>query len=200
MASLVFYGGTMNSGKSTLALQTHHNHQARGRHGLLYTRLDRSGAPQISSRLGIAATALEVTSGTDLYLDTIDRLVSPVQIDYLVCDEAQFYTVEQINQLAALVDRVNIDVYTFGITTDFRGRLFPATARLVELADDIINSPVPALCWCGARGTHQARLENGKMVLDGDLIVVGDTGDAAKTTYEVLCRKHHMNRNTEPKQ
>jgi len=199
MASLIYYSGTMNSGKSTLALQTHYNHQVRGRSGLLYTRLDRSGEPVITSRLGISAVAVEVTPETDIYRDVTDRLSTGTHIDYLICDETQFYTPTQIDQLARLVDLIGIEVYAFGITTDFRTQLFPGTARLLELADDIITSPVPSLCWCGARGTHQARLVDGVMVMEGDLVVVGDTSTDDAVSYEVLCRKHHMNRTPRPK-
>ena len=33
---------------------------------------------------------------------------------------------------------------------------------------------VEALCWCGKRATHNARTENGVMVTEGEVIVVGD--------------------------
>lgn len=53
MAELVFFSGTMDSGKSTLALQMDHNHAARGRHGLIFSRNDRAGSERLSSRLGL---------------------------------------------------------------------------------------------------------------------------------------------------
>jgi thymidine kinase len=117
----------------------------------------------------------------------------------MICDEVQFYSPAQIDQAADVVDRLGLDVYLFGILTDFRGRLFPASARAVELADEVVQMPVGTFCWCGAKGTHHARLLEGRMVGDGDMIVVGDieTGtevghsNGAQVTYEVLCRKHH---------
>jgi len=84
--------------------------------------------------------------------------------------------------------------------TDFRSRLFPGSGRLVELADRMNVLQVEALCWCGRRATHNARTENGEMVTEGDVIVVGDVFDADVPTpvvgYEVLCRQHHRRRMT----
>lgn len=195
MANLIFHAGTMNAGKSTLALQMHHARTSSGLAGVLYTRHDRSGPARISSRLGASCRAVEVSDRTDLYRDVVRRLSEPAPVDYVVCDEVQFYTPVQIEQAADIVDRLNMDVYLFGILTDFRGRLFPSTARAVELANHVVEAPVKVLCWCGDAGTHQARLVDGRMVFDGDLIVVGDTSDRNgrndPVTYEVLCRKHH---------
>jgi thymidine kinase len=114
-------------------------------------------------------------------------------LDYLICDEAQFYTPGQIEQLAEVVDEFGIDVYAFGITTDFRTKLFPGSARLIELADRVEVLQVAALCWCGRRGTHQARTVDGAIVREGDQVVVGDVdgAGAGQVAYEVLCRDHH---------
>ena len=174
MAELVFFSGTMDCGKSTLALQTDHNHASRGRAGLVFTQMDRAGTSVLSSRLGLRATAIEVEPHLDLRRVVVDHLSSGGRLDYLICDEAQFYTPEQIEQLADVVDEFGIDVYAFGITTDFRTRLFPGSARLIELADRVEVLQVAALCWCGRRGTHQARTVDGAIVRDGDQVVVGD--------------------------
>ena len=151
MAELVFFSGTMDSGKSTLALQMDHNHAVAGRGGLLYTRNDRAGESVVSSRLGLRHPAIEVTDATDFWGDVVQRRQRGERIDYLVCDEAQFYTPAQVEQLAQLVDELGVDVYAFGITADFRTRLFPGSARLIELADRVDVLQVQTLCWCGAR-------------------------------------------------
>ncbi|WP_278234615.1 thymidine kinase [Isoptericola sp. AK164] len=196
MAELVFFSGTMDSGKSTLALQTDYNHRARGRHGLIYTRNDRAGAARISSRLGLEVEAREVGDDTDFWDEISAERQRGHLVDYLVCDEAQFYSPEQVEQLARLVDETEIDVFAFGITADFRSRLFPGSARLVELADRLEALQVQTLCWCGARATHNARTVGGVMVVAGDQVVVGDVSSAAEVAYEVLCRRHHMRRMT----
>ena len=200
MAELQFFTGTMDSGKSTLALQTNHNHAARGRIGRIFTTHDRAGEATLSSRLGLEHEAVEVTDDFDFWRYVVDSLTAGARIDYLVCDEAQFYTTDQIDQLAKVVDELQIDVFAFGILTDFRTTLFPGSARLVEIADRMNVLQVEALCWCGRRATHNARTENGEMVTEGDVIVVGDVFDADVPTpvvgYEVLCRQHHRRRMT----
>lgn len=196
MSELVFYCGTMDSGKSTLALQTAHNHHSRGRTGLLFTNRDRAGAGKISSRLGLTSEALEVDENLDLHRFVVEQLSRGVRIDYVICDEAQFYSAEQIEQLARIADGLGIDVFAFGILTDFRTKLFPGSARLVELADRVQTLQVEALCWCGERATHNARTVAGNMVTEGEQVVVGDTGGQDLIAYEVLCRRHHMRKVT----
>jgi len=200
MAELHFFTGTMDSGKSTLALQTNHNHAARGRIGRIFTTHDRAGEAILSSRLGLEHDALEVTGDFDFWRHVVDALTHGARIDYLICDEAQFYQPFQVDQLARIVDELQIDVFAFGILSDFRTELFPGSRRLVELADRTQVLQVEALCWCGKRATHNARTENGEMVTEGDVIVVGDVEDSdaepAEVAYEVLCRQHHRRRMT----
>ena len=200
MADLHFFTGTMDSGKSTLALQTNHNHAARGRAGRIFTSHDRAGEALVSSRLGLTHDAVEVAPEFDFWSYVVDSLTSGARIDYLICDEAQFYTREQVDQLAKITDELQIDVFCFGILTDFRTELFPGSARLVELADTTEVLQVMALCWCGKRATHNARTEDGVMVTEGEVIVVGDIdeqgGPPAEVAYEVLCRQHHRRRLT----
>ena len=138
----------------------------------------------------------------------VGELTSGERVDYLVCDETQFYAAEQIDQLARIVDELQIDVFAVGIMTDFRTRMFPGSQRLVELCDKIETLQVRALCWCGERATHNARTIDGVMVTEGDQVVVGDTAvddsgagdpDTGEDTqpvaaYEVLCRRHHRRR------
>ncbi len=192
MAELIYYCGTMDSGKSTLALQTAHNHQSRGRQGLIFTNKDRAGKGIISSRLGLSSPAIEVIPTLDLHKYVVDALSSGDRIDYIICDEAQFYERVQIEQLARIVDGLGIDVYAFGILSDFRTTLFPGSARLVELADRVNTLQVEALCWCGSRATHNARTVGGVMVVEGEQVVVGDVSPGSEVGYEVLCRRHHM--------
>ena len=192
MAELIYYCGTMDSGKSTLALQTAHNHQSRGRTGLIFTNNDRAGIGVISSRLGLSSPAIEVTPVMDLHRLVVDQLSMGERIDYIICDEAQFYESVQIDQLARIVDGLSIDVFAFGILADFLTKLFPGSARLVELADRVNTLQVEALCWCGSRATHNARTVGGVMVVEGEQVVVGDVSTGADVAYEVLCRRHHM--------
>ncbi|MGB3764105.1 MAG: thymidine kinase [Ornithinimicrobium sp.] len=220
MAELIFFTGTMDCGKSTLALQMNHNHAARGRQGLIFSRYDRAGESVLSSRLGLSHAALEVTAATHFWDDVVRQASHGRRIDYIVCDEAQFYSPEQVDQLARLVDEMGIDVYAFGITADFRARLFPGSQRLIELCDRTEVLQVRALCWCGRTATHNARTVDDVMVVHGEQVVVGDVGDqptdpttpalpvehsaegqvdaidTGRVEYEVLCRRHYMRRMT----
>jgi thymidine kinase len=215
VAELLYFTGPMDCGKSTLALQFDHTQAAGGRLGRLFTSQDRSGEATISSRLGLARPAVEVATEFDFWAYVRDQLTAGERIDYLVCDESQFYTAEQVDQLARVVDDLGIDVLAVGIATDFRTRLFPGSQRLIELCDRIEILQVRALCWCGAVATHNARTVDGVMVLEGAQVAVGDIrGDAdeeaaeppvvsldalaidgeerpARAAYEVLCRRHH---------
>ncbi|MCC9157118.1 thymidine kinase [Streptomyces parvulus] len=197
MPELVFFSGTMDCGKSTLALQIEHNRSARGLAGMIFTRDDRAGQGKLSSRLGLVTDATEVEDGQDLYAHVVDHLSRGGRVDYVIADEAQFLSPDQIDQLARVVDDLELDVYAFGITTDFRSKLFPGSQRLVELADRVEVLQVEALCWCGARATHNARTVGGVMVVEGAQVVVGDVAQSPdEIGYEVLCRRHHRRRAT----
>jgi len=197
---LSYFTGPMDCGKSTLALQIDYTQTAGGRRGRLFTSHDRAGEATISSRLGLTRPAIEVRADFDFWHYVVGQLTSGERIDYLVCDETQFYRPVQIDQLARLVDELQIDVFAVGIMTDFQTQLFPGSQRLVELCDKIEVLPVRALCWCGQRATHNARTVDGEMVVEGDQMVVGDTAapgeETAVVAYEVLCRRHHRRRVT----
>jgi thymidine kinase len=192
----------MDCGKSTLALQVDHNQRRQGRHGILLTQGDRSDAPLISSRVGLSREATEIDGSTDLRLLVRDRWADGQKVDYLIVDEAQFLTRAHVDQLAELVDESHVDVYAFGLTTDFRARLFPGTQRLLEVADDVQRIQVEVLCWCGSPGLLNARVVDGVMVHSGETVVVADTapaelpgrdpGSSPAVRYQVLCRRHHV--------
>ena len=125
-------------------------------------------------------------------------------VDYLIVDEAQFLSAAQVDQLAELADEVQIDVYCFGLATDFRSRLFPGSARLFEVADELQPVQVEVLCWCGLPGRFNGRVRDGEVLREGDTVVVADTeqsvvetsastrfeADSTTVRYQVLCRRH----------
>lgn len=196
MPELAFFTGPMECGKSTLALQVDHTQRTGGREGRIFTCLDRGGEGRIVSRIGLERPAIEVDVTFDFWSYVIGQLVAGTRVEYLVCDEAQFYTRAQIDQLARIVDELQVDVFCFGLLTDFRASLFPGSARLVELCDRMEVLHVKPLCWCGSPATHNARTVDGEMVVDGSQVVVGDTEGDADIRYEVLCRRHHRARVT----
>lgn len=184
MAKLRFFYGPMGSGKSTLALQYAHNYRQQGLLVRVLTSLDRAGSGRISSRLGVEAGAVEITKKFDI----LDLTASHAYI----ADEVQFYTKRQVDDLAYIPDTWGAEVLCFGLATDFRGKLFPASKRLFELADELIRLPVPVFCWCGEAGLMNARIEDGQVSRTGDSVVVGDVGDGEGAEYRALCRKHFL--------
>ena len=189
MAELTYLFGTMNCGKSTLALQIHHNAVAAGNHALLFTKHDRGGST-ISSRIGLEQPAVIVHDELDLHAYVKAVIDHGAAVDVLICDEAQFYSPEQVEQLARLVDESDVDVQCFGLLTDFTTAMFPGSSRLMELADRREALQVEARCWCGERGAMNARTVDGVIQREGEQVVVGDV-DGAEVAYEVLCRRHH---------
>ena len=204
MAELRFSYGVMSAGKSTLALQVEHTWTEAGRSGVLLSSSDRGGAGRVTSRLGLDRAALEVGPTTDL--DAV--LLSAVPDGgFVVADEVQFYTPEQIDALARCVDQRDVDVACFGLLSDFRTRLFPGSRRLVELADVLVPLPLPVTCWCGRPARVNARLVDGEVVHEGEQVLLGDTAplgpealDQAvfgpEVHYQTLCRKHWASRRT----
>ena len=191
-ATLRFFYGPMDCGKSTLALQMDYNHARQGRRGIVLTRNDRSHGAELTTRIGLHHEAIDVTDELNL-LDLVrQRWAAGERLDYLICDEACFYTVAQVEQMADLVDVHDVDVFAFGLATDFRTELFPATRRLFELADDVVRLQVEVLCWCGREGILNARVVDGVVVREGERVVIGDTvADHSRVRYQVLCRRHH---------
>ncbi|EHK80182.1 thymidine kinase [Saccharomonospora azurea SZMC 14600] len=194
-----------------MALQIDHNLARQGRQGLLLVRHDRSGAAQISSRIGITRRALEVEVDTDVRALVRQAWERGKHVDYLIVDEAQFLSSEQVEQLTDLADEACIDVYCFGIATDFRSELFAGARRLFELADELQPVQVEVLCWCGRPGRFNARVRDGVVLRTGDTVYVADTApstpgtgsvgevnsdttrsstETATVRYQVLCRRH----------
>lgn len=185
MAKLYFHYSTMNAGKSTLLLQASHNYRERGMETHLLTAAldDRAGTERIGSRIGIGAEADTFTATDDLFARLRDiRAARPLACIFV--DEAQFLTEAQVWQLARVVDDLTVPVMCYGLRVDFRGQLFPGSATLLALADEMRE--VRTICHCGKKATMVVRRDaSGRVVTDGDQIQVG-----GNETYESLCRRH----------
>ena len=182
MAKIYFRYGVMNSSKTANALMVAYNYAERNQKALLVKPPadDREGRePRISSRIGLSMPA--VFAG-DFALMTDEELA---EYDCVILDEAQFFGVEVIERLVHIADDLNIPCICYGLRTDFRGVLFPASLRLMELADTI--EEVKTVCWCGKKALYNARLdEAGQMVVEGPQIYIG-----GNESYTTLCRKHY---------
>ena len=183
MAKLYFHYSTMNAGKSTLLLQASYNYRERGMATLLLTAAhdDRAGHGRIASRIGIADDALTFTPETDLFALIADQGRGAACI---FLDEAQFLTEAQVWQLARVADDLHQPVMCYGLRVDFRGRLFPGSAALLALADDLRE--VRTICHCGRKATMVVRQdEQGRALREGAQVQIG-----GNETYVSLCRRH----------
>ena len=138
MAKLYFYYSAMNAGKTTTLLQSAHNYRERGmRVAILTPRLDdRAGAGVVASRIGLRADGMAFDRDTDLQRWVEQDLAANGPMGCVLVDEAQFLTSVQVDQLARLADAHGVPVLAYGLRTDFQGRLFEGSARLLALDAD----------------------------------------------------------------
>ncbi len=185
MAKLYFHYSTMNAGKSTILLQASHNYHERGMQTYLLTaRLDdRAGPGRIASRIGIGTEADGFDASSDMFEKIKDRMTSGPCACVFV-DEAQFLTPAQVWQLARAVDDLGVPIMCYGLRVDFRGELFPGSAALLALADEMRE--VRTICHCGRKATMVVRRgSDGQVLMAGDQVQIG-----GNETYESLCRRH----------
>jgi len=185
MAKLYFHYSTMNAGKSTILLQASHNYRERGMATYLITaRFDnRAGEGRIASRIGIGEAADTFEPGEDLFAKIAARLATgPCACVFI--DEAQFLSPDQVWQLARAVDDLDVPVMAYGLRVDFRGQLFPGSAALLALADEMRE--VRTICHCGRKATMVIRQgPDGKALREGAQVQIG-----GNETYVSLCRRH----------
>ena len=185
MAKLYFHYSTMNAGKSTLLLQASYNYIERGMQTYLLTANfdDRAGKGRIASRIGIEAEADTYAADSDLF-GMIEARLAAGPCACVLIDEAQWLSREQVWQLARAVDDLDVPVMAYGLRVDFRGELFPGSAALLALADDMRE--VRTICHCGRKATMVIRVDaSGRAMTEGAQVEVG-----GNDRYIALCRRH----------
>ena len=187
MAKLYFYYASMNAGKSTTLLQADFNYRERGMATMLFTAAldERAGRGVIASRLGVSAAATPFDAATDLAACVLDR-VAHEPIACVLVDEAQFLSAAQVDQLARLADAQGLPVLCYGLRTDFRGELFPGSARLLAIADTLVE--LKSVCTCGRKATMNLRVDDeGRAIGEGQQTDIG-----GNERYLALCRRHFV--------
>ncbi len=185
MAKLYFNYSTMNAGKSTVLLQASHNYRERGMKTYLMTAAvdGRAGVGRIASRIGISEEADTFRPEDDVFA-MIETRQKADQIACVFVDEAQFLSEDQVWQLARAVDDLKLPVLAYGLRVDFQGKLFPGSAALLALADEMRE--VRTICECGRKATMVIRQdEKGRAITEGAQVQIG-----GNETYVSLCRKH----------
>lgn len=185
MAKLYFNFSTMNAGKSTLLLQASYNYRERGMNTFLMTAAidGRAGKGRIASRIGIESEA-EMFNGDSDVFDLIQKRLRQGPVDCIFVDEAQFLSKPQVWQLARAVDDLDVPVICYGLRVDFRGELFPGSAALLALADEMREART--ICFCGKKATMVIRQDaDGNALTEGAQIQIG-----GNETYVSVCRRH----------
>ena len=176
----------MNAGKSIEVLKVAHNYEEQGKQVLLMTSsLDtRNGQGQIASRIGLSRKAVALQADTNIY--TVVQNQCP-QAACILIDEAQFLTVDQVKQAAAVVDELGIPVMAFGLKNDSQNHLFAGSEALLIYADKI--EEMKTICWfCRKKATMNLRITNGQADYGGEQIQIG-----GNESYYPVCRKYYLN-------
>lgn len=183
MAKLYFRYGAMNSGKSTAIMQVAHNYEEQGlRVFLIKPKLDTKMKGSVVSRLGLSREADFLSEPGDELGSLLLRENQRERLACVLVDEAQFLTVEQVDELFALVVLHGIPVICYGLRTDFMAEGFPASSRLLLLAHSI--EELKTICRCGRKAILNARMVDGKFVFTGDQVAIDQENNVS---YESMC-------------
>lgn len=179
----------MGSAKTLRLLTTAYNFEEKGIPFLVYKpKLDtRDGLNIIRSRAGLECDCVSV-DGNFNFLNEVTDITKEYQAKFILIDEAQFLTAEQVDQLSLIVDNLNINVFCYGLRTDFKTNLFEGSRRLFEIANDL--EEIPSMCECGKRTLVNARFDEfGNIIFDGEQVQIG-----GNESYKSICRKCYNNR------
>jgi len=185
MSKVYFYYSAMNAGKSTVLLQSSYNYQERGMRTLLFVpALDtRAGPGRIESRIGLGSDAIALQAGDNLFA-TVSAAHTGQPVACVLVDEAQFLTRAQVGQVTDIADTLRIPVLCYGLRTDFQGNLFPGSAELLAVADNLTE--LKTICHCGRKATMNLRVTaDGRAVRTGAQVEIG-----GNDRYVPMCRRH----------
>ena len=185
----------MASAKTLKLLSTAYNFEEKNvQIMVLKPALDtRDGEGIIRSRAGLERKCVMIDKDMNLYkaIKAYKNVLAAQfeTLKWVIIDECQFLTEDQVNQLSDVVDFLDVSVMCFGLRTDFKSQLFPGSKRLFELADDI--EEIKSTCECGDRKTSiNARFdENCEIVTEGSQVEIG-----GNDRYRAICRKCWKNK------
>ena len=188
MSKFYFKFSPMEAGKSAMLLIEAYNFEKRNINILcMKPSIDnRESIDKISSRIGIEKECFVIYPNYDIYA-IVKKIISLNEnnnkLQWILVDESQFLTSEQVEQFRAIVDDFDINVMCYGLRTDFQTHLFEGSRRLFELADDIDELKIS--CSCGGKAIFNARFnENGELVVNGEQILIG-----GEDKYKPMCSK-----------
>lgn len=190
MSKLYFKFGAMASSKTANALMTKFNYEEKGnRVWLIKPDLDNRDdyidehgktVSVVKSRIGLSAVADVIGQEEDL-LVRFEQVQKTAPVDVVICDECQFFTGVQVDQMKYIAEFCDTPVLCFGLRADFQTKLFDGSKRLFEIADSITE--IKSVCRCGKKAIVNARLnEKGQVVTEGEQIFIG-----GNDKYEGMC-------------
>ena len=183
MSKLYFKYGVMGSSKTAQALMCKFNYEQQDFKVLLIkpaidTRdINPDGKVVTRSRIGLESECYTVDQTENLYKFVFNKNQFKDNCVVIV-DECQFLTTSQVNELKEVSRK--IPVICYGLLTNFKTELFEGSKRLIEISDSLME--IKSVCSCGKKATVNARFVEGKLVTDGEEIMLG--GDES---YKALC-------------
>ncbi len=187
---LHYYYGVMGSSKTAMLLMQRYNYLQLGlKVALVKPAVDtRIGVNTVYSRVGLQAQAEIVLEAGHSIREQLNWLAvqnAHSDFQYVFVDEAQFLTPEQVQEMADMADE--LEIFCYGLKTDFQSNFFPGSAALLRLAEDVAEVP-GSLCWCGAKATMNTRVDmRGNVIKEGEQVLI-DNQQAIQ--YIGLCYKH----------
>ena len=185
MAKLYFKFGAMGSSKTAQALMTKFNYEEKSKTVWIMKPSIDTRETEITSRIGLHAPAYIATPEENLLETYLEKFQN---VDVIICDECQFLTPEQVDQLRLIVDDYDIPVLCFGLRADFQAKLFPGSKRLFEISDSITE--IKSICSCGRKAIVNVRFDDtGEIITEGDQVCIG-----GNDRYVGMCYKCYMKR------
>lgn len=194
MAKLIFRYGAMNSGKTTIMLQTAYNYEERNKKVILVkSSKDTKGDNYVVSRIGLKRKIDEFITPKDKVIDKIEKYLDG--LNCIIVDEAQFLLPKQVDELYYITKLYDIPVIAYGLRSNFVMDAFDGSPRFLLLADQI--EELPTICRCGKKARQNARKIDGEFVTEGDSVVIDGeyvivNGKKKKVDYESMCGKCYL--------
>lgn len=167
MSKIHFIYGTVNAAKTTDLITKAYFMESIGKKilCLLPTKDTRSNGV-IKSRAGLQRDH-DIVKICD---NSILHDLIPFDVEVVFIDEVQFLTVEQIRELVDISTRYNIQIFCYGLKSDFKLKLFPAISELLVHASDIYEMK----SYCSVCKEHKA-IYNAKFDIKGKIVTTGSS-------------------------
>ncbi|NMA51271.1 MAG: thymidine kinase [Mollicutes bacterium] len=170
MADLSYIYGVMEAGKTSKLLQDVFNYR-KNEHNIIVIKplVDKKGGNKIISRIGDSIDVDILISPEESFTDK--KNLSMIQkAKAIFVDEAQFLSASQIKELWLIAHLKDVQVFCYGLKTDFRGIPFEGSCALFGYADS--KTELITRCPCGNIANMNARVVNEEFTREGDVVAI----------------------------